>query len=177
MPTQTLLIEDWPSKELVRMLNPNSGDSHWGAKQPAKKQVDDVVFAAVRKQDIRPVRDFAIIRPTFIVPDAIRRDDDNYATGVLKRARDCLVRLRILPGDDFDRLRQCPVVFSVERGRRALKLRISSVEDICSELSAALYMAVSSHAPYIEVAAEMTDVLDPTLATKIRERAAVLRSA
>lgn len=123
---QTLTLEAFPDPKLARALSPNGRVSHWAASR-AKQRVGVIVLVEATRQQLRPMRAPVVMWLTFVFPVARKRDDDNYATGVVKRARDCLVEMGILSADDSDALRQERVEFVVERGRRALVIELEEV--------------------------------------------------
>lgn len=122
---QTLRIDDFPQPTTARVLSPN-GRAHWAVKNANRDYVHLMVGAVAKAQELQPMAGHVVLRPTFIVPQRRQRDDDNYATGVLKAVRDALVRGKYIEADDTDHLRQMPVEITVEKGHRALILELES---------------------------------------------------
>jgi hypothetical protein len=123
---QVLVLEDFPSPSLARVLSPN-GRAHGLSRYAAGRHVRDRVKIETTRQGLRAMRPPVVLRAAFTYPLARERDDDNLATGVLKAARDGLVRAGILAGDDAERLRQEPVAAIVERGQRRLVIELEEV--------------------------------------------------
>lgn len=120
--TQTLTIEDFPRPDVARTLSPN-GRAHWATKRACTRLIHEQVAYWALFDLLRPMPGHVTIYPTFIYPQARKRDDDNLATGVMKAVRDALVKGGYLDADDTEHLRQMPVEVRVEKGRRALVLR------------------------------------------------------
>lgn len=118
---QTLTLDDFPRPRIARTLSPN-GRAHWTTRRAASMAVATRVSIAASVQGLVPMRGFVVMRPRFVYPNVRRRDDDNAATGVLKSARDILVRRGYLINDDLQHLRQMPVEVTVEKGVRRLVL-------------------------------------------------------
>jgi len=117
---QTLTLNNFPRPDVARTLSPN-GTAHHMAKARARKGVHEHVKVLARF-DLQPMRGMVTLRPTFVFPVKRNRDDDNFATGVMKAVRDGLVKAGYLEADDSDHLRQERVEMVVEKGRRALIL-------------------------------------------------------
>jgi len=118
-PVQTLILECFPSPATARALSPN-GRAHWGVESRAKKLVETVVMAEVRRQGIRPFCVPVRLTARWIFPTRSRRDLDNLSTGVVKKMIDTLVDLGILPADDSRHVVEMSAEAVYEKGRRAL---------------------------------------------------------
>lgn len=125
MTAQTLVIPGFPRPEIARALSPN-GRVHWAAKRKARLHVVDMVTAYALKSGLQRMQGHVVMQPVFTYPDHRKRDDDNLATGVMKAARDCLVKGGWLEADDMEHLRQLPPEVRVEKGCRSLEIRLEN---------------------------------------------------
>ncbi len=124
MGVSVLVLEDFPQPATARALSPN-GRVHWAPKRIARLSVVDHVTVAALRSGLQRLRAPVTLHVVYTVPDHRHRDQDNYTTGVLKVAIDTLVRGGWLPdGDDTEHLHIEPVEVVVQKGRRALELRL-----------------------------------------------------
>ena len=124
---QRLTLPDFPHPVTARTLSPN-GRAHWRTRNQAVQDVHEYVWFYAKQQHLSQMRGRIKMYPKFVYPNHRKRDDDNLATGILKAARDCLVRGGWLAADDMAALRQMPVEVSVEKGRRELILEFELLD-------------------------------------------------
>lgn len=124
---QRLLLVEFPTPTMARVLSPNGSRVHWAAAKRAKDYVSMIVAGRALACDLERMRGFVTIQPVWTFPERRKRDDDNLGTGVMKVVRDALVRGRWLEADDTDHLRQMPPEVRVVKGVRSLEL-VFSVE-------------------------------------------------
>jgi Holliday junction resolvase RusA-like endonuclease len=122
-----LVLDGFPQPAVARSLSPN-GRAHWKARQTARHAVEWAVFQAAGQNSMPGLRSPVRLSATFVLPIQRKRDDDNYATGVLKVVRDSLVRLGVLVADDIAHLRQAPVAIEVRKGQRRLEITLEEVD-------------------------------------------------
>jgi Holliday junction resolvase RusA-like endonuclease len=125
---QSLVLSDFPQPALARTLSAN-GRAHWGARLSAREKVAARVGIAVRWFGTQPV--WGPVRLTFVwvFPRAGRHDLDNLiGSGVTKSAIDSLVRLGVLVDDSSQYVVSVAAEVRVERGVRALEIRIEPQE-------------------------------------------------
>jgi Holliday junction resolvase RusA-like endonuclease len=126
---QSLTLSDFPQPALASTLSPN-GRAHWGARLSAREKVATRVATAVRWFGTRAV--VGPVRLTFVwvFPRGGRHDLDNLiGSGVTKAAIDTLVRLGVLADDSSQHVVSIAAEVRVERGRRALEIRIEPLGD------------------------------------------------
>lgn len=118
--TQTLILDGFPSAEVVRLLGPNSGHGNRYAVSAYRQVLKGWVKIQAERQGIKPVRPPVDVTLRYVFADARARDVDNFAL-IGKPILDGLVKAGILEGDDAKRLRE-QVVFVVEKHARRLEV-------------------------------------------------------
>jgi hypothetical protein len=118
--TQTLILEGFPTTEIVRLLGPNSGHGNRYAVSACRQFVKGLVKIEAEYQGIRPVRPPVDVTLRYVFADGRARDVDNFAV-IAKPVIDGLVKAGILEGDDAKRLRE-RVVFVIEKHARRLEV-------------------------------------------------------
>jgi len=120
----TLVLDGFPSKAQAALLGPNNGTRRYGV-DAERERIHGWVAVEVVRQQIGAVRPPVRAVYTFVVPDRIRRDWDNYAL-MVKPVQDGLVMAGVLEGDHFAVL-EGAVRFRVEPGQRRLEITLEGI--------------------------------------------------
>lgn len=117
-----LVLDGYPTREQADLLGPNGTTRLWAVRE-ARQHIHAWVKTEADLQDIPSVEAPARATYTFVVPDRVRRDWDNYAT-ICKPVQDGLVLCGVLPGGDHWQALEGNVRFRVEPGQRRLEITL-----------------------------------------------------
>lgn len=120
-----LVLDGYPSSEQADVLGPNGTTRRWNV-AAARKHIHDWVKVEADRQQVGAVAAPVRVTYTFVVPDRIRRDWDNYA-GICKPVQDGLVLCGVLPGGDHWQALEGNVRFRVEPSQRRLEVVIEAL--------------------------------------------------
>lgn len=117
-----LVLDGYPSKAQAALLGPNSGTRRYGV-DAERERIHAWVKLECDRQQVGAVKAPVRVTYTFVVPDRIRRDWDNYAL-MCKPVQDGLVKSGVLPGGDHWEALEGNVRFRVAAGQRRLEVVI-----------------------------------------------------
>lgn len=117
-----LVLDGYPSRDEAELLGPNRGTRLW-AVDKARHAIHERVAVEADRQLLPAVQAPVRVTYTFVVPDRMRRDWDNYAL-MCKPVQDGLVLCGVLPGGDHWQALEGNVRFRVEPGQRRLEITL-----------------------------------------------------
>lgn len=121
---QVLVIPDFPSPALARVMSPN-GTAHWRDKQRAAAQIVEYLKVAVlmRVVPLTPMAPPVHATYRWIVPDRRHRDIDNHhGSRVVKVVQDWLVARGVLPAGDHSTVLTSHTEIVYEKGQRRMEI-------------------------------------------------------
>lgn len=117
-----LVLDGYPSREQAELLGPNRGTRMWAVAE-ARQAIHARVALEADRQRLPAISAPVRATYTFVVPDRMRRDWDNYAL-MCKPVQDGLVGCGVLPGGDHWEALEGAVRFRVEPGQRRLEITL-----------------------------------------------------